>query len=117
MLRRERKNAHILTDFCNDNSFCEADNLLNDGVATPLFKSVRVVNSSHLINHCIALNSASNFARRYKIKPITRRRTIMDERLIIIQPHIGMRVFFGHLILLKPQRGVSGMDVEFLSIK
>jgi hypothetical protein len=28
---------------------------------------------------------------RYKIKPTIRRRTIIDERLIIIQPHIGMR--------------------------
>lgn len=44
-------------------TFCEADNLLNDGVATPLCKSVRVVNSSQRINHCIAFNSASNFAR------------------------------------------------------
>ena len=44
-------------------TFCEADNLLNEGVATPLCNSVRVVNSSHLINHCIAFNSASNFAR------------------------------------------------------
>jgi hypothetical protein len=90
-------------------TFCEEDNLLNEGVATILCKSVRVVTSSHLINHCIAFNSASNLARlqdlfirktkrkfivrfyRYKIKPTIRRRTIIDERLIIIQPHIGMR--------------------------
>ena len=44
-------------------TFWEADNLLNDGVATPLCRSVRVVNSSQRINHCIAFNSASNFAR------------------------------------------------------
>jgi hypothetical protein len=27
----------------------------------------------------------------YKIKPTIRRRTIINERLIIIQPHIGIR--------------------------
>jgi hypothetical protein len=59
----------------------------------------------------MAFNSASNFARlkfsfirknkikeknvfflyRYKINPTIRRRTIIDERLIIIQPQIGIR--------------------------
>ena len=44
-------------------TFCERDNLLNEGVATVWCNRVRVDNSSHLINHCIAFNSASNFAR------------------------------------------------------
>ena len=90
-------------------TFCEADNLLNEGVATPLCRSVRVMSSSHLINHCIAFSSASNFARlhatetrnrkctgswfvphRYRTKPTMIRRTMINERLMIIQPHIGM---------------------------
>ena len=60
---------------------------------------------------------------------------MINERLMMIQPQIGIQakekfqfemnedenersvLFFGHLMLLKPHRGVSGIMVEFLSMK
>lgn len=44
-------------------TFCESESLWNEGRAIWFCSNVRVDNSSHLINHCIAFNSASNFAR------------------------------------------------------
>lgn len=140
-------------------TFCEAESLLNEGVATPLCNNVRVVNSSHLMSHCIAFSSASNLARlkkrkrsfcrksvhyksRDKFRPIKNetddkknnndrwktdddptpdrnqswkrnRRGNTNEKA----PSMANELFFGHLRLLKPQRGVAGIEVELLSMK